>query len=187
VTTMTMFDSDSGLFSLRLPSDWVVTEHVDGNGVLMASSETALLRLNAGTALLPGELAMNIGFIPVAWFASPEFAGLGIQLGSSPARFLASMKSMIRLSRGYTEGTVVGDPEPVLVDTDVEAGLLTVSGETCGGLLIAFEPTEGVLSFVTMIGYPGELSSHREVACAVASSISWAGSAEDLAVAFSWT
>lgn len=182
---MTVVDSYSGLFSLHLPPDWVVTEHVDGNGVLLASSEQALLRLNAGTALRPGELAMNIGFMPVVWFATPEFSDLGIQPGSSPGWFLTSIKPMIRLTPSYAEGAVVDGPDLVLLDAGVEASVLTVSGETRAGLLIVFEPTDGVFSFVSLIGYPGELSSHRWVAYAVASSISYKGSAEALAAAFS--
>lgn len=179
----TKFNSSTDQYSLRHPAEWVVEEEGEGIVLVMANSEAALERFNIGQTE-PGDLAMNIGYIPAAWFETREFGRPDLQLGSTPDAFLRSVMPMLRLSGDYMEGTDLSNSELVSLSDDVDAGLLTVSNAERAGMLIVFEAADGVFAFVTVTGDPGEVDDFQEIAFALAVSIDYTGSADDLAAAF---
>lgn len=179
----TEFSSTTDQISLRHPVDWVVVEDREGNVLVMANSKEAIERFNAGETE-PGDIAMNIGFIPAAFFERGEFADLDIQLGTTPDVFLHSIMPMVRLTEDYKEGAVLSDSELVSLSNEVEAGLLTISNEEREGMFIVFEATESVIAFVSAVGYPSEVDGFQETAFAIAANIEYTGSAENLMTAF---
>ena len=179
----TEFSSATDQFSLRHPADWVVEEDAGANVLVMGNSEAALERFNAGQAE-PGDFAMNIGFIPAAFFEEGAFAALDIQLRTTPDAFLQSIMPMLRLTGDNVEGTAVSEGELVSLSDDVEAGLLILSNEERDGIFIVFEAAGGVFAFVTAAGYPGEGGDLQEIASAIAATLDYTSSAEDLMVTF---
>ena len=177
------FSSATEQYSLRHPAEWLVDEDRENGVLVMANSEAALGRFNAGAAD-PGDFAMNIGFIPAAFFQRVEFKDLDIQLGTTPDAFLQSIMPMLNLTGEYTERTVVSAGELVSLSDEVEVGLLTVTNEEREGMFIVFEAAGGVIAFVSAAGYPAEVVSFQEIAFDIAANIDYTGSAEDLAAAF---
>ena len=179
----TDFSSAAGQFNLKHPEDWVIEE--DGKGIVlaMANSRAALDRFHASEAE-PGDFAMNIGFIPAAFFERGEFADLGIQLGAEPDVFLQSIMPMVRLIKDFAESAVVSASELVSLSDEVEAGLLTVSNDQREGMFIVFEAVEGVIAIVSAMGYPGEVDGFQKITFTIAANIEYTGSAQDLTAAF---
>jgi hypothetical protein len=177
------FSSATDQYSLRHPADWLVEEDRENSVLVMANSEAALERFNAGE-VEPGDFAINIGFIPAGFFQRPEFDDLDIQLGTTPDAFLQSIMPMLRVTADYGEATVVSDSELVSLSDEVKAGLLTVTNEEREGMFIVFEAVEGVIAFVSAAGHPAEVVGFQEIAFDIAANIGYRGSSNDLAAAF---
>ena len=178
-----MMDFTNNMFSVAYPAGWIAFEHEDGIGLAIANSDAAMTRFGVGESV-PGDLALNIGFIPAAWFAMGEWEDVGIQLEATPDVFLQSIMPMLRLTEAYAEGAVIRDSELVSLSDGVEAGLLTVSYGERVGMLIVFETTEGVFAFVNALGNPAEVEDFQKIALAVAASIEYTDSAENLRDSF---
>ncbi len=65
VQGMAEFTSATEQFRLRYPADWVAEEDVEGGVLVIANTEAALARFNAGQ-IEAGDFALNIGFIPAS-------------------------------------------------------------------------------------------------------------------------
>jgi hypothetical protein len=185
-----MEETDSNRFisalehiNVRQLEDWVIEEDEDGIQFVIANSKAALEHFQADQSK-PGDFALNTGFIPASFFERREFADLNIKMGVDPGAFLQSIMPMLRLTGDSVESAVVNENELVSLGDKYEAGLLKISNEKREGMFIVFEAAEGVMAFVSAVGYPGELHSFLEIAFTIAASIEYRGSVENLITAF---
>jgi hypothetical protein len=160
----------------------VVEEDESGLGLATANSIAAMQRFQANQSD-QGDIAMNIGFIPVSFFERGEFSALNIKMNSAPDAFLRSIMPLLRLT-GNKEATEVGEIELVSLSDKFEAGLQNISDKEREGTIIVFKVAEGVVAFVSAVGSPGEMGNYRKIIFTIAASIEYAGSAEDLMTAF---
>ena len=106
----TEFVSGTDLFSLKVPTGWYSTEVVPGADLVIANTEAALDRYFTQTIPESGDLILNIGFLPLAFFQENQLAHLGFQIDASPEIFLQSLLPMFRLGNEVSgSGRQTGD------------------------------------------------------------------------------
>ena len=175
----TKFVSSTKLFSIYVPTGWSMEEVVPGADFLMANSEASLERYRSESALESGDLVLNIGFLPLAFFEEQALAHLKIQTEASPEVFLQSILPMF-LVEGEPAGNLAGQVILVPLGDERNAGMLTFSKEGRDGLILVFKAGKDVFAFVSVITPPGGLVEFQETAYQVAAGITYNGSGSDL-------
>ena len=172
----TEFDPTTGQFSLSHPTSWVVMEHEDGSGVLLANSESSLDRHQQGTAPELGDQVLNISLTP-----TDLFQGLFMQIrpGSSAAELADTLLSKF----GPIEGTEAAEVELVLLEDGREVAIKKGINDHAEGAVILFEISEGVIALSTAVGFPGDYETVEASALSILSSLDFGGTAETLTVA----
>lgn len=165
--------STNALFRFSYPPTWVIEEHADGAGVLIATSTSALRRFTAGEATAPGDLILNLTFNPLDVFG---FLFLEPESGATPA----ALADAIMPALGAAEGTEAGETEIVALESGREIAMTPVANRHAEGAVVLYEAAEGVIALVTVVGCPGEFESIRDAALEVAATIGFDGTAEQL-------
>ena len=142
----------------------------------MANSEAALERYKTGGAVTAGDFVLNVGFLPFDLFEQREVKPLGIQFEATPDVFLQSVLPVFNIKGD----AVLSDVALVSINDDRDAGMLTVSEEGREGLILMFEAGDGVVAFISTIGFPGETADFQEVAYAVAAKVTFDSAHEAL-------
>ena len=163
-------------YSFGFPDDWVVERNL--GMVSVATSQVALRRARVG-GLGDGDSVVQLGFFPAAWLAMETWFGGVVEVAASKDVLLASIVPLLRLTPDYAADAVVGEAELVSLGNGREAGLLIVSSDDKQGMLIVFEPADGVIGFVSAAG-TGDASGLRDTGLAIAASVDYLGSADAL-------
>ena len=142
----------------------------------MANTEDALGRYKDGGAVSSGDFVLNVGFLPYDLFEQREVKPLGIQFEATPDVFLQSVLPIFNIKGD----AVLGDVDLVSLDGERDAGMITVSEEGREGMILMFEAGDGVVAFVSTIGFPGEMADFQEAAYAVAAGVTFGGAHEAL-------
>lgn len=173
---MDEFVSVTEFFSLKVPAGWGSEETFPGGAFVMANSEAALERYKNDGAVSSGDFVLNVGFLPYDLFEQREVKPLGIQFEATPDVFLQSLLPMFNIK----EDAVLSDVNLVSVSDERDAGMLAVSEEGREGMILMFEAGDGVVAFVSTVGFPGETADFQEVAYAVAAGVTFGGAHEAL-------
>ena len=176
VNDMEEYVSVTEFFSLEVPAGWSLEETFPGGAFVMANSEAALERYKNDSAVTSGDLVLNVGFLPFDLFEQREVKPLGIQFEATPDVFLESLFPMFNIKGD----AVLSDVKLVSIDDERDAGMLAVSEEGREGMILMFEAGDGVVAFVSTIGFPGEMADFQEVAYAVAAKVAFDGAHEAL-------
>lgn len=175
----TEYFSATDLFSLKVPDGWSSEEILPGADFVMANSESALERYTGGRAVQSGDVVLNVGFLPLALLRENQLKHLGFQFEASPEVFLQSLLPMFRIG-DEPAGNVAGKATLVSLSDEREAGMLTLSDEGREGMVLMFEAGDGVLAFVSVEAYPGELAEFQALAHALAAEVIYSGAQEAL-------
>jgi hypothetical protein len=178
-TQLEEYVSVTELFNLKVPTGWSMQEAVPGGDLVMANSDAALERFRSGSALVSGDFALNVGFLPLALLQEKEFSHLGFKFEASPEVLLESLLPMFRVG-DIPAKDVLGKPELVSVRDDRDAGLLTISDEKHEGLILVFAVGDNVLAFVSSSGYPGTSRELRDITDAIAAEVEFSGAQDAL-------
>lgn len=170
------YTSMTDLFHLGIPTGWSVEEHLPGRALLLANSDTALERYRSGSAVEPGDLVLNIGFLPFLLLQQRELRPLDIRFEATPDAFLQSLMPMFRVP----DETAIGNAELVRLPGDVDAGLSTVASDGREGMILMIVAGDGVVALVSTVGYPGERDATRDTVYAIAAGVRFGGSQEAL-------
>lgn len=170
------FTSATELFSVGVPAGWSVEELLPGGALVMANSAAALERYNDGGAIEPGDLVLNIGFLPFVLLQQRELRPLDIRFEATPDVFLRSLLPMFRRA----DDAAFGDAELVSLSDGRDAGMLTVSDEGREGMILMFVAGDGVVAFVSTVGFPGGMGGFQDVAFTVAAEVVFSGAQEAL-------
>lgn len=173
---MQEFVSTTEFFRVRVPSGWSTEERVPGSAVVMANSEPALDRYTSGSAVEPGDLVINVGFLPYRLLQSNELRSLDFQYEAPPDVFLQSLLPMFRTD----EDLVIGDAELISLNDERDAGMLTVSGEGREGMILMFAAGDGVIALVSTVASPGEMGAFQDISYAVAATVAFSGANDAL-------
>jgi hypothetical protein len=133
-----------------VPPDWVVEEHADGAGVIMASSAAALARFSQGAEMEPEDLTLNISLTPTEMF---EAVFLSVEPGSTTEALVAAVMPAF----SGVKGTEASETKIIVLDDGREVALTMASNPAAEGALVLFEVAEGVVALSTIAGPPGEL------------------------------
>lgn len=175
----TEFVSSTDLFSVYVPSSWSTEEVIPGADLVMANTEAALERNHSDGIVESGDLVLNIGFLPVAFFHEKEFSHLEIQIEASPDAFLQSLLPMF-LVEGESAGNVAGQAALVPLGDGRDAGRLIFSKEGREGLILVFKAGKDVFAIVSAVTYPGGLREFQETIYEVAAGVAYDGSQDAL-------
>ena len=175
----TSFVSSTEFFKLYVPVDWKTEEAVPGADLIMANSEAALEHYRSESALESGDLVLNIGFLPLAFFEEQALAHLKIQTEASLEVFLQSILPMF-LVEGEPAGNLAGQVILVPLGDERNAGMLTFSKEGRDGLILVFKAGKDVFALVSVTTYPGGMVEFQKTAYEVAAGITYDGSGSDL-------
>jgi hypothetical protein len=176
VDDMEEYVSITEFFSLKVPAGWSSEETFPGGAFVMANSEAALERYKNGGAVTSGDFVLNVGFLPYDLFEQREVKPLAIQFEATPDVFLQSLLPMFNIKGD----AVLSDVDLVSISDDRDAGMLTVSEEGREGMILMFESGDGVVAFVSTVGFPGEMADFQEVAYTVAAEVAFGGAHEAL-------
>jgi hypothetical protein len=176
VQGMAEFTSATEQFSLRYPADWVAEEDVEGGVLVIANTEAALARFNAGQ-IEAGDFALNIGFIPAEFF---ENLAVDMRLEGTPKRLLLQL-TLLSLMRARSDNTAVSDIKIVSFAGEREAALVMVSDDQGeGAFMIIDDAGERVAAFVSAVSYPAEFETYSDIALTVAATVEYNGHSEAL-------
>jgi hypothetical protein len=178
-TQLEEYVSVTELFNLKVPTGWSMQEAVPGGDLVMANSDAALERFRSGSALVSGDFALNVGFLPLALLQEKEFSHLGLKFEASPEVLLESLLPMFRVG-DIPAKDVLGKPELVSVRDDRDAGLLTISDKKHEGLILVFAAGDNVLAFVSSSGYPGKSRELRDITYMIAAQVEFSGAQDAL-------
>lgn len=162
------------LFRLSVPTGWSTAEAFPGADFVMANSEAALERITNGSPMESGEIALKIGFLPLALLQEKQLAYLDFQFGAPPDVFLKSLLPMFQIGDQQAVDAA-GDPTLITLPDSREAGLLTLSAEGREGMILLFEAGEGVLAVVSVVSFPGETTRFQELVNALAAEVLYSG------------
>lgn len=163
-------------FSVQVPDGWSTAEVIPGADFVMANSEAALERHSSGSGIEPGDLVLNVGFIPYRLLQTNELRALDFQFDASPDLFLQSLLPMFRTD----DSLDISDPELVSLNDQRDAGVLTVSAEGREGMILMFSAGDSVIALVSAIAFPGEMGQFQELANAIAAGVSFSGAQDAL-------
>lgn len=175
----TEFVASTGLFSLYVPTGWSTEEVIPGADLVMANSEEALARYSSGKAIEPGDLVVNVGFLPLALLEEKELSHLGIQFEASPDIFLQSLLPMFRVGDEPAD-SLAGKTTLVSLSEGRDAGMLSLSEEGREGLLLMFAAGKDVFAFISATTFPGGMGEFQEITYAVAAGVAYSGSQDAL-------
>jgi hypothetical protein len=179
VTEMEEIVSATEFFTVKIPAGWSRQEVVPGADFVLGNSEAALERYNTRGDIESGDYVLNVGFLPLALLQERDLSHLGFQFDASPEVFLQSLLPLFR-SGDLPAGDNAGEAVLVSLSDEREAGMLTLSDEGREGLILVFTAGDGVLAFVSAVGYPGETGSLQEIAYAVAAEVVFSGTQDAL-------
>lgn len=172
---VTEYVSSSELFNLYIPTGWSSEEVILGADLVMANTEAALERNYSDGTIESGDLVLNIGFLPVAFFREKELSHLEIQIEASPDAFLQSLLPMFHVE-GDPAGNVIGQVTLVSLGDGRDAGRLTFSKDGYEGLILVFKAGKDVFAIVSAVTYPGGLRELQETIYDVAAGVAYDGS-----------
>lgn len=175
----TAFVSSTDLYNLMIPIGWSTQEVIPGADVLITNTEAALERYTNNDAIESGDTVLNVGFLPLALLQEKELAHLGFQFKASPEVFLQSLLPMFRIGN-ESAVNVAGEVTLVSLGNGRDAGMLTFSEEGREGLILVFAAGDDVFSFVSAIGFPGEMEEFQEITFSVAAGVTYNGSQDAL-------
>jgi hypothetical protein len=176
VDDMEEYVSVTEFFSLKVPAGWSSEETFPGGAFVMANSEAALERYKSGDAVTSGDFVLNVGFLPYDLFEQREVKPLGIQFEATPDVFLQSLLPMFNIKGG----AALSDVDLVSISNERDAGMLAVSEEEREGMILMFVAGDGVVAFVSTVGFPGEMADFQEAAYAIAAEMSFGGAHQAL-------
>lgn len=168
--------STTEFFSLKVPAGWSSEETFPGGAYIMANSEAAFEHYNNGSGFEPGDLVINVGFLPYELFRQREIVPLNIQFDETPDLFLQSILPIFRSA----DNAVLSDTELVSLSDERDAGLVTVSDQGREGLILVFVAGDEVIALVSAIGYPGEIDAYREPIYTIAAGVVFSGTQDAL-------
>jgi len=173
---MEEYESVTEFFSLKVPTGWSSAEALPGAAFVMANSDAALERYMNESSVTSGDFVLNVGFLPYDLFEQREVKPLNIQFGATPDVFLQSLLPIFNI-RG---DAVLSDVDLVSLDGERDAGMIAVFEEGREGMILMFEAGDGVVAFVSTVGFPGEAADFQEVAYAVAAEVAFNADHETL-------
>jgi hypothetical protein len=177
VQGMAEFTSATEQFSLRYPADWVAEEDVEGGVLVIANTEAALARFNAGQKIEAGDFALNVGFVPAEFFEIPM---VDMRVEGTPKSSLLQF-TLASLMRARNDNTAVSDIKIVSFAGEREAALVMVSDDQGeGAFMIIDDAGERVVAFVSAVGYPAEFETFSDIALTVAATVEYNGHSEAL-------
>jgi hypothetical protein len=151
----------------------VVEQHADGTGGVIANSTQALERFTAGEETTSGDMILNLTFTPAEVFS---FVFIGVDPGSTTAKLAETLMPTL----SGIAGSEVGETEIVTLEGGRDAAVTPVTNQAAEGALVLFTAAEGVIAFTTIVSHPGEFENIRETALAIAASVSFEGTVEQL-------
>lgn len=164
-------------FRLLVPAGWVSEETKPGVSFVMANNEQALARFHNNSAVEPGDAVIHVGFLPYRLLQTNELRSLEFAYDASPDVFL---QSLLPLFRPAGEAMLSDGVELVSLDSENEAGKLTVSGAGSEGLVLMFSAGDSVIGLVSAINAPGETTAYQDTAYAVAAGVEFSGAQDAL-------
>jgi hypothetical protein len=159
-------DFANDLFSVAYPSGWAAEEDVEGGVLSIANTEAALARFSAGQ-VESGDFALSVGFVPATFFELIE-----VRLGTTPESLL---QSIMPVMRARSDNTAVSEIKVVSVGGEREAALVMVSDDQGEGTFMVFAAAEGVIAFISAVGYPAEFEDFSDIALTVAATVEFNG------------
>jgi hypothetical protein len=173
-TEMVEFAND--LFSVAHPAGWVVMEHEDGSGLILANSESSLDRYQRGAALESGDQALNISITPAELFQA-------LFIAIEPGASAEELSQVILTKQGAIDRPEAGEAKIVTLEDGREVAIRKAANDGAEGAVALFEIAEGVITLNTLAGYPGEYEGAEVSALAILSSLEFGGTAEALTAA----
>ena len=158
-------------FTVKVPAGWSTQETFPGGAFVMANSPAAFEHFNNDSGIEPGDLVLNIGFLPYELLRQREVVPLNIQFEATPDVFMQSVLPIFRAAGD----AVLSDVELVSLGDDRTAGMVTVSEEGREGIILMFTAGDEVVAVVSAVSSVGELDALREDIFAVASEITFSG------------
>ncbi len=178
VQGMAEFTSATEQFSLRYPADWVAEEDVEGGVLVIANTEAALARFNAGQGQMEaGDFALNIGFVPAEFF---ELMQIDVRLEGTPKSLLLQFILSSPMMRARSNNTVVSDIKIVSFAGEREAALVMVSDDQSEGAFMVIDASQRVVAFISALGYPAEFETFSDTALTIAATVEFKGDSEAL-------
>ncbi|MBV7334810.1 hypothetical protein KFU94_42550 [Chloroflexi bacterium TSY] len=172
------FSSATDQFSLRYPADWAAEEDMEGGVLVIANSEMALARFNAGEAE-PGDVVLHIGFLPAEFFAAFD-----VPVGTTPKDTLQAMMPVLKIAGHHANDTAddatVSEIEVVALDDTREAALVMVSANQREGGFMVSEVAKGITAIISIVTAPGEFETMSDILLAVTATIEFKGTSEVL-------
>jgi len=198
---MEEFTSEDGSLTLQYPADWVI-EPIPPDlvlpGVMMGNTQETLDSMfGEGENLAEGQVGIAVLLLPldILPFMEIELAEEFTveELTQAMADTFAGSDDEEDMEAEATEEPAdaeateeatpsVGEIEVVEVNEDgLEVGYVEVTSEDSDGAIVTYEVAEGVIALVIVGAFPGEYTEEmREQTLAVAGSIQFTGTAEDL-------
>jgi mono/diheme cytochrome c family protein len=184
------FTSEDGLFSVAYPAGWLTSldEESPFPGLIVVNSEALLERVEADEDPEAGDAGFLVLVVPVEFFG---LLGVSVPEDSGPAEIVSVVAELFFEPEPAADGTIseddiaeFGEPEEIELAEERIAGSVTVTSPKQDGLFLAFAPAEGLLVVVYAVAYAGEFTEEQaEVGRAIAASVIYEGSAEDLMAA----
>lgn len=171
--------SATDLFSLKVPDGWSSEEVIPGADFIMANSELALERYKNGYPVEQTDFALNVGFLPFALLKENQLKHFNFQFEASPEILLQSLLPMFRIG-DQQASNIAGETKLVLLSDGREAGMLTLSDENREGMVLMFVAGDGILAFVSVETFPGEMVDFKELTYALAAEVVYNGSQDAL-------
>lgn len=176
---MTEIVSVTEFFRVQAPAGWQAEETVPGASIILANSESALERYNAGSAIESGDIVLNIGFLPLALLQEDQLAHYGFAFDASPDVFLQSLLPMFRVGEDPAD-TVVGTPALISVGDGRDVGMVTLSDQGREGVVLVFEAGNGAIALVSAVAYPAEMDAQMATIQEIAATITFTGAQDAL-------
>lgn len=171
-----MTEFANNLFSVAYPDGWVVIEHEDGSGVILASSELSLDRYRQGAVLEAGDQALYISLTPAELFQA-------LLIPIEPGASAEELSKAILTKLGETDGTETGEAEILTLEDGREAAVQRTANDLAEGAVVLFEISKGVIALNSVAGYPGEYDTVEASALSILSSLDFGGTVETLTAA----
>jgi LysM repeat protein len=169
------FRANSGLFSLRMPPDWVTEEHADGSGVIMANSTAALASFQQGDPPEAGDVVFNMTLVPLSFFGT-------LLLEVEPGLSTADLAAGIMPAFNGRDGGEVGETQFIALGDGREVAATMTANASAGGAMVLFEVAEGVVALSTIVGHPGEVGADdiETMAKVIIASLEFTGTVDEL-------
>jgi cytochrome c5 len=184
-----VFTSQDGKLTLSYPADWVAGdagEDVPLPNAVLASSQDALDRANAGEDPISGDIMIDVLVFPTDFLALT-----GAELPEQPqvtdyAKAFADLfvgPEMPPAGEGTPtpEAPQSGEPEEITLSENIPAGYVEVSDSTAEGAFIVYELSDGLLAITFVATFPGEFNEDlAKIAEDVAASVDYGGTVDDV-------